>query len=120
MPIIKSAKKRVRVAKKATVRNVKTKRGLKAALKSFQSAVTGGKKTAASAHDKVQSNLDKAGKKGIMHKNKVARKKRQLAAALKAGGVKNTVGTKKTVSKKPVAKKVTAKKGTAKKTPRKK
>lgn len=115
MPIIKSAKKRVRVAKKATVRNVKTKRGLKTALKSFQSAVTGGKKAAAAAHDKVQSNLDKAGKKGIMHKNKVARKKRQLAASLKATGIKNTVGTKKTTAKKPAVKKTAPKKAVASK-----
>lgn len=120
MPIIKSAKKRVRVTKKATVRNVKTRRGLKTAIKTFQSAVSGGKKTAASAHDKVQSNLDKAGKKGIMHKNKVARKKRQLAAKLKTSGIKNTVGTKKTATKKPVAKKPATKKVPAKKTAAKK
>lgn len=115
MPIIKSAKKRVRVAKKATVRNVKTRRSLKAAVKSFQTAVSGGKKTAASAHDKVQSNLDKAGKKNIMHKNKVARKKRQLAAKLKTAGVKNTVGTKKAAAKKPAVKKPAVKKAPAKK-----
>lgn len=117
MPIIKSAKKRVRVATKATVRNVKTKRGLRTALKSFQSAVTSGKKTAATAHDKVQSNLDKAGKKGLLHKNKVARKKRQLAAKLKASGVKNTVGTKKAAVKKAAAKHAPAKKPAAKKKP---
>ncbi|MGH7240908.1 MAG: 30S ribosomal protein S20, partial [Candidatus Saccharimonadales bacterium] len=35
MPIIKSAKKRVKVAKKATIRNSKTKRSLKTALKAF-------------------------------------------------------------------------------------
>lgn len=115
MPIIKSAKKRVRVARKATVRNVKTKRSLKTALKTFHAAVTGTKKTAGSAHDKAQSALDKAGKKRVMHKNKVARKKRQLAAKLKASGVKNTVGTKKAAAKKPAAKKPAAKKAPAKK-----
>src|SRR5690606_700044 len=77
MPIIKSAKKRVKVARKATVRNVKTKRGLKAALKDFHASLTGGKKTA-EAHAKAQSAIDKAGKHKVMHKNKVARKKRQL------------------------------------------
>jgi small subunit ribosomal protein S20 len=76
MPIIKSARKRVRVTRKATARNVKTKRSLKTALKSFHSALSGNKKTS-DAHKKAQSALDKAAKKGIVHKNKVARKKRQ-------------------------------------------
>jgi small subunit ribosomal protein S20 len=120
MPIIKSAKKRVRTASKATARNVKTKRGIKAALKAFGSSVS------TASHRKAQSALDKAAKKNVMHKNKVARKQRQLAAKAKAAGVKNTKAvkaaapkksaTKKTVSKtKPVAKKVTPKKKTSKK-----
>lgn len=127
MPIIKSAKKRVKVARKATVRNVKAKRTLKAALKNFHASLVGGKKTAES-HAKAQSALDKAGKKKVMHKNKVARKKRQLAAAAKKAGVK-TAGTaktakkapaKKTVAKKPATKKTPAKKPVAKKSPAKK
>lgn len=108
MPIIKSAKKRVRVAQKATVRNVKTKRSLKSALKAFQTAVSGNKKTT-EAHAKAQSELDKAVKKGVMHKNKAARKKRQLAK--KAG--------KPAAVKKSPAKKAPAKKPTAKKTAKK-
>ncbi len=119
MPIIKSAKKRVKVARKATTRNVKTKRTLKSALKSFQSKVTGG------SHSKAQSALDKAGKKGVLHKNKVARKKKQLAAKLKAAGVKQSASAKKTapkktVSKKPVAKKTTVKKSAGQRTTKKK
>lgn len=116
MPIIKSAKKRVRVARKATVRNSKTKRTLRSALKSFTAKISG------SSHSKAQSALDKAGKKGVLHKNKVARKKKQLAAAAKKSGVK-TAGAakaKKTVAKKPVAKKVAPKKAAAKKSPAKK
>ncbi len=130
MPIIKSAKKRVRVARKATVRNVKTKRGLKVALKAFHASLTSGKKTAA-AHSKAQSRLDKAGKKGVLHKNKVARKKSQLSVKAKAAaGVTKPKGAKKAVTKKPavkkaapkkvVAKKTVAKKPTAKKSPAKK
>ena len=119
MPIIKSAKKRVRVARKATVRNSKTKRTLKAALKAFL-----GKSTAAS-HNKAQSALDTAAKKGVLHKNKVARKKRQLSAAAKNAGVKITAGTKKAtpakkVAAKPIVKKVATKKPAAKKAPAKK
>lgn len=113
MPIIKSAKKRVRVARKATVRNVKTKRTLKTALKSFHASLTG------ASHSEAQSALDKAGKKGFMHKNKVARKKRQLAKTAKAAGVKSAPA-KKSAAKKTTASKAAPKKATAKKTPAKK
>ena len=125
MPIIKSAKKRVKVARKATVRNSKTKRSLKTAIKAFGAALsTTDKKKAVKALDKVQSELDKAAKKGIMHKNKASRKKAQAARNAKnAGvpaGVKNdkvkTVPPKKTAAKQAVA----TKKPAAKKTPAKK
>ncbi len=120
MPIIKSAKKRVKVAKKATTRNVKTKRSLKSAVKAFHASLTG--KNGASAHAKAQSALDKAGKKKVMHKNKVARKKKQLAAAAKKANVK-TAGTAKkatAVKKAPVKKAAPAKKPAVKKTTAKK
>ena len=68
MPIIKSAKKRVRTASKAAVRNSKTKRSLKGALKAFAKAVTGGKAT--EAHSKAQSELDKAAKKASFTKTR--------------------------------------------------
>lgn len=119
MPIIKSAKKRVKVARKATVRNVKTKRSLKEAIKSFQISLTG-KKSAVQRTEALktaQSALDRAGKKKVMHKNKVARKQRQLAAAAKAAGAKPVAGTKK-VATKPATKKATpAKKATSAKKP---
>lgn len=106
MPIIKSAKKRVKVSNKAAARNSKTKRGLKGALKAFHKAVTGGGKAAKTAQSKAESALDKAGKKGVMHKNKVARKKSQVAKAAKsAAGVTKTTAKKAT---KTTAKKVTA------------
>jgi small subunit ribosomal protein S20 len=121
MPIIKSAKKRVRVAKKATVRNVKTKRSLKAALKSFHASLTSGGKKSTEAKSKAQSALDKAGKRKVMHKNKVARKQRQLAARAKAAaGVKKSATPKKSATKKAApAKKAAAKKPAAKKTAKK-
>lgn len=130
MPIIKSAKKRVKVATKATVRNAKTKRSLKGALKAFHAAVTG-KGKAAEAHSKAQSELDKAVKKGVVSKNKAARKKKQLAVKAKSAGVaakpaaakkvaakpaaKKAAPAKKAATKKPVAKKAPAKKPAAKK-----
>ena len=119
MPIIKSAKKRVRGARKATVRNVRSKRSLKTAIKSFHAALTGGKK-AGEAQSKAQSELDKAVKKGLIHKNKAARQKKQLAKRAKAAGskpaaraAKKAAPVKKAAPKKaakPAAKKAPAKK----------
>ncbi len=122
MPIIKSARKRVKTAQKAAIRNSKTKRTLKDALKSFHAAVTSGKKIE-EAHSEAQSALDTAAKKNLIHKNKVARKKRQLSAAAKAAGSKPTkkaTTAKKTATKKPAPKKTVAKKPAAKKAPAKK
>jgi small subunit ribosomal protein S20 len=122
MPIIKSAKKRVRVANKAAIRNSKTKRSLKTALKSFRSAVSTNAKDAGAKHSKAQSELDKAVKKGVLHKNKASRLKKQSAAIAKAAGVSATASSKakaapakKTVAKKPAAKKNPVKKTAAKK-----
>jgi small subunit ribosomal protein S20 len=108
MPIIKSAKKRVRVANKAAVRNSKTKRSLRASLKLFT------KSPSAKSHTSAVSNIDKALKKGVVHKNKAARLKRQAAAKAKAAGVKPSKATK-TATPKPAAKKTSTKKIAAKK-----
>jgi len=133
MPIIKSAKKRAKTTKKAAVRNAKSKRSLKGAVKAFHSAVTkGDKKKVAASHSKAQSEVGKAAKKKVMHKNKAARKQSQLAkAAKKAAGVtkaapakkatakkatpaKKAAPTKKAAAKKPATKKASAKKPVAK------
>lgn len=116
MPIIKSAKKRVRVANKAAIRNSKTKRSLRSAVKSFQAAVTGGKDID-KAQAEAQAAIDTAVKKGVIHKNKAARQKKALAAKAKAAGAKPTA--KKATAKKPAAKPA-AKKPVAKKAPAKK
>ncbi len=100
MPIIKSAKKRVRVTKKATAQNLRTKRDLRSAQKDVRLAATGtNKKALEEAKRKNQSALDKAGKKGLMHKHKVARKQSQLASKVKAASVKEAAA-KKTPAKK--------------------
>lgn len=128
MPIIKSAKKRVRVAKKATVRNSKTKRSLRTALKAFQTALTSGdKKKIADAQSKAYKAIDTAAKKNILHKNKASRKKSQLSAKVKAAGVTAKDVAKKAPTKapvkktatKPATKKPTTKKPAAKKTTKK-
>ncbi len=119
MPIIKSAKKRVRTATKAAVRNSKTKRSLKDAVKAFEAAVATG--NAGKMNETLvvaQSAVDTAEKKNLIHKNKAARKKAQLAKIMKTAGGKLTKVTKKATpakAAKPAAKKPTAKKAPAKK-----
>lgn len=112
MPIIKSAKKRVRVARKATVRNAKTKRNLRNAVKAFNKAIGSNAKDVTELHKAAQSELSKAGKKHVMHKNKVARKQRQLATAAKAAGVKATTTKKPAAAKKTTPKKAPSKPAT--------
>lgn len=113
MPIIKSAKKRVRVTQKAATRNSKTKRSLKSAVKAFHASLTGNSAKSGEKLNKAQSEIDKAAKKNVIHKNKAARKKSQLAKAAKAAGAKPAA--KKTTTKKPVAAKKPAVKAPAKK-----
>ncbi len=119
MPIIKSAKKRVKVAAKARSRNLNTKRQLRDALKSYDAALKGGKpaeiaKTKAAAI----SALDIAAKKAILHKNKAARLKSNLSSKAKTAGVKPAKAAPKTKapSKKLATKKTSSpKKPTSKK-----
>lgn len=123
MPIIKSAQKRVRTSKKATVRNAKTKRTMREAIKNLNNTIARGGKPAdvSKAHKEAVSTVDIAVKKNVIHKNKAARKKSQLNSVAKAAGAKPTAAAaKKPVTKKAPAKKVTAKKTVAKKAPAKK
>jgi small subunit ribosomal protein S20 len=125
MPIIKSAKKRVRVTNRATQRNRGTRNTLRMTIKNFTASLTGGKKTSES-YVEAQQALDKAVKKGVIHKNKAARKKAQLARAMKESGAKTEKSTKvkaevkkvpakKSATKQPVTKKTAAKKPAPKK-----
>jgi small subunit ribosomal protein S20 len=117
MPIIKSAKKRVKTAAKATARNAKTRRNLREAIKDFKVAVAGGKSEAiAISYREAVSAIDIAAKKNVIHKNKAARKKHQLAVELKAKGVKLTASKKSVKSAKSVTKKIAAKPKSTKKT----
>ena len=82
MPNIASAKKRVRVTKAKTLRNKMIKSDLKTALKTAVCAVKGGLSSKEDAVILASKKLDKAGAKGVFHKNKVARKKSQLQKLL--------------------------------------
>lgn len=119
MPIIKSAKKRVKVAAKANSRNVRTKRTLRDALKAFAAAIEGGKAAdIAKTEREAMSAIDMAAKKAVIHRNKAARQKSLVSARTKATGVKPTKAPAK-VATKPVAKKPATKKVTKKPTAKK-
>ena len=85
MPNIKSAKKRVKVIEKKTLRNQMIKSALKTAIKRFEVAASAAEteKAAVSFRYAVKK-LDQAVAKGIAHKNTASRKKAQMALKLKA------------------------------------
>lgn len=79
VPNIKSSIKRVEVARIRTLRNAAAKSNLRTTVKKFREAVVSGdQELAKNSLVKAISTLDKAAKKGIIHKNAAARKKSQL------------------------------------------
>lgn len=82
MPNIKSAKKRVKVIDTKTMRNKAVKSDLKTALKKADAAVAENAADKAEVIKAAIKKVDMACSKGIMHKNKAARKKSQLAKKL--------------------------------------
>jgi ribosomal protein S20 len=103
VPIIKSAIKRVKQAAVRNERNVATKRAIKAAVKAFEA------KPSADTLAKAQSEIDKAVKKNLLHKNTAARRKANLSKTAKAANVKLST-VKKTPAKPAPAKKAPASK----------
>ena len=128
MPIIKSAQKRMRQAKKRTARNVAVKTTVKKKFKVVKTEILSGKPKDSKALIAAIAEVDRAVKKGVLHKGTAARRKSRLtlaynAAASKPYGTENPgkAGAKKTVAKKPAAKKAApTKKPAAKKTAPKK
>lgn len=85
MPNIKSAKKRVKVEKRNNLRNRKVKSEIKTIVKKFEAAVDEKNvDVAKKVYHEVNSVLDKAVFKGIVHKNLAARKKSNLSKKLNA------------------------------------
>lgn len=82
MPNIKSAKKRVKVNATKAAANKARKSNLKTVLKKADAAVDNREEAIRVAIKRV----DQACAKGLMHKNKAARKKSQLAKKLNAAG----------------------------------
>jgi small subunit ribosomal protein S20 len=80
---IKSAKKRILVTEKRTAKNKSVRSKVKTAIKKVDAAIAANDKTAAEAALKVAvSELDKATKKGIYHKNTTARKVSRMTIAV--------------------------------------
>lgn len=85
VPNIKSAKKRVVLAEKSRQRNVAARSKMRTLIKNVIKAVEAGNKESAKAAFAVaEPVLDRAACKGLVHKNKVARHKSNLAALIKA------------------------------------
>ena len=81
MPKIKSAKKAMRQARARTGRNRAQRSSLRTALKRVRVAATAD--AAAAAYALAARVLDRAARKGLIHKNNAARQKSRLAALVK-------------------------------------
>jgi small subunit ribosomal protein S20 len=83
MPIIKSAKKRVKQSEKRRKRNYPIRTEMKTYIKKMLTAVKEGNKEEAEKLMKISYKIiDTAAKKNIIYKNNAARKKSRLARAL--------------------------------------
>lgn len=83
MANIKSAKKRILVINKKTLRNKMISSATKTAMKKVTAAVASGDKAAATeALRAAVKAIDMACTKGVMHKNTAANKKSRLAKAV--------------------------------------
>ena len=79
MANIKSAKKRIRVIARKTLRNKIVRSQTKTAIRRFVSAVeSGDRDMARAALTRAISAIDRAATKGVLHKNNASRKKSRL------------------------------------------
>ena len=85
MPNIKSAKKRVAIIEKKTLRNNMIKSGYKSAVKNFEQAIEAGNLEEAKVlFVQATKKIDQACTKGVIVKNTAARKKSNLSKKLNA------------------------------------
>ncbi|MGE4271963.1 MAG: 30S ribosomal protein S20 [Desulfitobacterium sp.] len=78
MPNIKSAIKRVEVAKVRTIKNAAAKSTLRTTIRRFEESLSTDAETAKIALNKATRALDKASSKGLVHQNTASRKKSRL------------------------------------------
>ena len=85
MPNIKSAKKRVSIIEKKTLRNNMIKSGYKSAVKKFEQSLENGTAEEKKAlFSEATKKIDQACTKGVIEKNTAARKKSNLSKKLNA------------------------------------
>ena len=85
MPNIKSAKKRVKVIEKKTLRNNMIKSSYKTAVKKFDEAIEAGNiEEAKKLFSEATKKIDQACTKGVIVKNTASRKKSSLSKKLNA------------------------------------
>jgi len=85
MPNIKSAKKRVKVIEKKTLRNNMIKSAYKTAVRKFDEAIAAGNiEEAKTLFSEATKKIDQACTKGVIVKNTAARKKSSLSKKLNA------------------------------------
>ena len=84
MANIKSQMKRNRPNEKARERNKAVRSEVKTRVKHAETAAAEGADNAAEAHRLAVKKIDKAVKKGVLHKNTAARRKSRLAKRLAA------------------------------------
>jgi len=83
MPNIKSSSKRVLLSQKAAAKNKAAKSLMKTNIKKFDAAASGGDHEAAErAYRTAVKTVDRAATKGLIHKNKAARRKSALTKKL--------------------------------------
>lgn len=88
MPNIKSAIKRVKIAKGRALRNASARSALRTALRRFENALREQDlETAQTALRHATRSLDKAVTKGIVHRNLAARKKSRLMKRLNKSAI---------------------------------
>ena len=85
MANIKSQKKRNLQNERRRLRNKSVRSELKTRVKRASDAVTAGEDDAADRVRAAQKRLDKAGQKGIIHKNQAARRTSRLMRRVNAG-----------------------------------
>ena len=83
MANIKSAKKRILVARDRADRNKSIRSGVKTAIKKVYAAIESGDKAVAAAElTAATKTIEMAGSKGVYHKNNVARKVARISKAV--------------------------------------
>lgn len=87
MPNIKQQEKRVRIASRQRLENLRYRSTVKTLTKRLEAAVAGGDAdTIATEHRQLVRTIDKAASKGALHKNTAARKKARVAGLVAGNG----------------------------------